>query len=471
MIFRNFLMLFALIAISTFNAFANASWTLIDTEDDLQFGSQPLMLYFDEVNSTMHLFCNGIDANFNGKFDEGEDEPASWYIYNMLDNGNGGSFTLVQEFERFFKFPFRPTIIASTESASGRILLPFGNTVDENWSEIEPGFISSYDLVSFDVLNENLYIGNVNGVGHAGSDHYLLARNPIAGENGIVDVYSASARRVLQTLQSGVNVMDSRSTTTSDGKLRIATISNGVFGEDKSMIHVGEVKHMQDFEKKDIEIGLQANHLVINGDRAYVTCGKSHEVYIINLITEEIENVINVGTTGDFNGPRECAVINEELIAVTTYSNDVRLIDVKNNSVLSIGGTNGKAESVTLINLPDQAPRLVVTVPLNDDYSPNNVIKAFVLEATSIRSSSYQLEASIYPNPFVDKFNFELNEELVLDNNSMFSIFDVSGKVIASGKLTSQTINVSDLNILNGQYYFMFTVGNKSGIEILNVTR
>jgi len=469
--FRNLLLLVALFAISFSNSIANSSLTLIDADDDLRLGSQPLLVYFDEANFTLHFFCNGIDVNFNGIFDEGEDEPASWYAYEMLNAADDDDFKLVHEFDRFFKFPFRPTIIGTSGAGNGRILLPFSNTVDEEWSEIATGYIASYDLVTYDVLNENLYIGNVNGVGHAGSDHYLLARNPNFGENGIVDVYSASARRVLQSLEGGINVMDSRSTMTSDGKLRIATISNGAYGEDQSVIHVGEVVHMQDFEKTEIQIGKQANHLVLAGDRAFVTCGKSHDVYIINLITEEVESIVNVGTTGDFDGPRECVVIDESTIAVTTYSNDVRLIDVVQNSVLSIGETGGKAESAFLFNFPGEAPHLIVTVPLNPDYSPNNLIKAFEIGVSSVRSDNLSLKANIYPNPVVDKFSFELNEELVMDNNSMYSIFDVSGKVVASGNLTTNTVNVSDLNLLNGQYFFMFTVGNKSGIEILNLTR
>lgn len=80
---------------------------------ELAVGSNPVSILEDPQTGMIHIFCAGIDANDNNRFDEGEDEKPSWWTYNPT--GSSSEANKVKEFNNYFVSPFKPSIAAGID--------------------------------------------------------------------------------------------------------------------------------------------------------------------------------------------------------------------------------------------------------------------------------------------------------------------------------------------------------------------
>ena len=73
------------------------------------------------------------------------------------------------------------------------------------------------------------------------------------------------------------------------------------------------------------------------------------------------------------------------------------------------------------------------------------------IEITTLQTKEFPTDFSIrvYPNPAVSGFNIILDE---FDNNSDYTLVDLNGKKIKSGKLVAKETYVAAENIVSGMY-------------------
>ena len=70
--------------------------------------------------------------------------------------------------------------------------------------------------------------------------------------------------------------------------------------------------------------------------------------------------------------------------------------------------------------------------------------------------NSFVNDLVIYPNPTNDVLNLNSTDNL---NDAIYTVFDINGKRVLNSKLTSSTIDVSQL--ASGNYILRLIIGNK----------
>jgi len=154
-------------------------------------------------------------------------------------------------------------------------------------------------------------------------------------------------------------------------------LCEGTFGQNNSV-----VQFLRPGEGTAIPVGGTGNFLLLSGDTLLVVANGSHELYLLDADSGRwLRNPISVGTSG-FGGPREAVLLylpnGQATALVSTYSRDVRWIDLSSGEVLQTLPTQGLAEGMALRRLGDTL-ELWVVQPFTPAYAPESTVTVYRL--------------------------------------------------------------------------------------------
>ncbi|PKL85042.1 MAG: hypothetical protein CVV22_09885 [Ignavibacteriae bacterium HGW-Ignavibacteriae-1] len=322
----------------------------------LYTGYTPVHIVKSPNDGTIHVFCAGKDANYNGQLDEGDEYP-SWLIITETEFDGEISFEAEEkfEFDSFFKFPsgveiFRPGF----DWANDVVYIPFD------------GVIKAFDMIDFDIHDDQVAFINATSVALAGG-HLLLTVTPGADQVGKLDVLNLTSGQVLQSVTAKENVMQSVYYQSSKG-ISIAMLSNGPYGESNGVVQYGAINHMFNFDLEDeVVVGKSPNHMIFNNGKLYVSVNGDHKIVEIDVETHETRTFYT-GTIA-FNGPRDIFV-SEGKLYVATYQGDVRVINLETGCVEVISSEYTRKFETILT----QNEYLFKLASYDDSYASSNLV-------------------------------------------------------------------------------------------------
>lgn len=398
---------------------------VIDSETIFKYanvGSQPSKIIYSKENDTYNVFCLGVDANFNGEFDQGDEKPSWWRVKGA---GNSVITSKVMDFEMGdIKFPTR----MAYDEEIGVLYIPHN------------GRVASYDIFEGATIEERFLNVNAIAVELAGT-HLLVSLRGQNQEDELV-VYEKENGQAIQKFIAGNNILQSMFFRHTDG-MGLAILNEGTWGQGNSSIIYGDLPHQQMPTLKEVNIGDGGNDMTYGDGNILAVSNGSHELNVINFATDEVLTLWT-GTNG-WNGPRNIKSI-EDVAIISTYQGDLRMLSKYGvNGIIKI---KGKVEDFYLDHINDI---LVACVINNDDYSPSKEIAYFGQLTKSVETKNIEeINLQVYPNPTTE-FVYVRQQE---PSQSNIEVYDITGKMLYSsdfyGAITK--IDVAGLNLGTGTY-------------------
>jgi hypothetical protein len=439
----------------TFFLLSFFSFALLNATANVQFiplpknSLQPLSLKYESATKKIHVFCNGNDNNFNGFVDSNDVGP-SWVILEEKDNQINS--TVASTFgKRFFQFPLRLDFLDKNESFEPSVYIPFTNETNPDFSTKNPGYISSFDLVTKEVISANVTGFQANSVSHYGP-HLLLTRNRPTMKGDVV-VYDLSTNKPLQTINAEMNLLDAYAYT-ANGKLKLAAYSDNY--TDSAWFHIALVPHMSDFSFTTKKTGKTPNHMLVTDKRIYLTLNGSHSVIIYNSANGDFIREVATGTTG-FNGPREVVELPNNKFSVSTYNGEVIIFDSENFNLLQRVPTKINDITYNTESMVVAGNILYAASPYDNQYNKNNS-GLFKIDLTTLGIDEFDNSESnshVYPNPVRDYFNLKIDN--IQSENYTIKVIDANGRILNEQTLPyyqiNQTYNKANLGITSAGIY------------------
>ena len=414
------------------------------TEDLFKYvkvGSQPAKIAYSATNDSYNIFCLGVDANFNGAFDDGDELPSWWVIQGK---GTQVSSKKVYDFQMGdLKFPLK---------------LAYDPEIDLVYIPHQ-GKISSYDVLEHTLVEENVYKANAMSVDLAGPHLMFPVRNDDKKDELVI--YDRANSNVLQTIPGGENILESVYFTHTDG-IGIAILNEGNYGASDATLMYGTLPHTQLPTLKSVNIGMNGNDITFNNGYIGTTSNGSHNINIVKFEGNEVTE-LKTGTAG-YNGPRNIKLnmADDFECFVTTYNNDVRFL--ANEGLLQILKTKGKAED---LYINPEREIILATIISNDDYSANNQVAILGNIITSVENNEInKLDIKAYPNPTSDY--------VYIRNNSPIrevQLFDINGKLIYSNSNQNELVKIDLMNVNTGTYIVRVVDNNSVKTTKINVVK
>jgi hypothetical protein len=165
-------------------------------------------------------------------------------------------------------------------------------------------------------------------------------------------------------------------------------------------------------------------------------------IYAVKINDKEIKGL---------QGGWEQMLFLENEIEKGKYSELVKYRDTANKVIrLTYNKTKLKGFYKSII---DSLPTLKITNVIEDNKEINQVDTITAMTSKEILEQSSSIVKTVYPNPAVDNFNIEFDEE----GNFKVEIYDISGKNVKSLQLNSDRINITLKGIRPGTYYVKAT--------------
>jgi len=398
--------------------------TTTDAADDWQYvGFQPVSSFVNKYQTddkdTIRIFslCNGIDNNFDGVIDEDEgDIPPSIWKGKLINSITLSKFNKIEDFG--FKIN---TPVNSTLTERNNILIPSGNnlivynTVDEKMVEI---------------IDLGMYVVSVDAVEDRGEMYYIFGLRDYSSGKSYVRVLSREASFDKWTTAAD-NIVDARFIYNDESGGAIA-LSEGDFEKKDAQIQFFS------FNKKEARltstlytggIGTKVSHS-LDKSLFYVIMGGSHEIHIVDRNTRAIVSTVKTNTTGS-GGPKDAATDADELLYVSTYSDQIQLYDnYATNPSLSFvkegtGFTNNISQYTNNYIFVDNIQHT------NGD--PSNKIYFYTNIKTNVENGGINKKITppvrIYPHPVANDFHL-VSDDLV--GELSIAIVDGQGKIVAT---------------------------------------
>ncbi len=375
---------FILMIAFSMNSFAQMEqWQKVT---QIETGVEPHFIIHDEANNKLHVFCTGVDLDWNGTQEEGESVP-TWHVIDL--GADELASTQVMEFP-FFSFSmsnFRP----SFDKENGHIYIPYGTKI---------GVYNAKDYSEVSTIEIGATVAAVS----YSKGLLAVSVNPTYNANGFVYIYRDGEK--IREFEGGVNMMDVKilehldvSTMPPPAVYYLGYISNGPYGAGQEIYKQYKLgTDLNVIDSLEVYPGVTPNYLgltameggmgenlkVVGGVPGIIANGSHYETMIHpNKKGELVELKIYTGTSG-WNGPRQYAV-NEEKIKnhvsdasdmffISNYSNDFRVFSTDKGIVelQQIVPTAGKAEGIVLAG--DQ---IFVANQVDAAYGPMNIIEVF----------------------------------------------------------------------------------------------
>lgn len=314
-------------------------------------------------SSTAYILCGGVDANFNGQQDSGDIQPA--LTMSWSEAGGIASLGLSLPWGPL-SFPVRAASVIGNRGATfyvpridrlTRFVLPFGER-----------------------LEDTLLPVGVQAVFRVGDT--LLVSRRTGTDEGEVWILFPDGRIDTVRVRRCPNIQqvlwDAR-------RQQLIVLCEGVFGNANATVHF--LSRADTSQEVLVPVGDTGNFLLLEGDTLLVVSNGSHELHVLDPTAHAPYRFPPLSTgTGGYGGPREALLLTlpngQRTVLVSTYSRDVRWIDLATGSVLQILPLSGLAEGMALRRLGDTL-ELWITQPFTPAYSPDSSVAIFRLVITS----------------------------------------------------------------------------------------
>ncbi|MEY5130979.1 MAG: hypothetical protein RL734_1046 [Bacteroidota bacterium] len=306
-------------------------------------GHQPLAIHTS--GNIVHVFCNGDDKDYDGIYEANADEkPATWVMHDI---STGSQVQTIVMQQGYFTIPFRPAF------SSTKMYHPRGNRIEvfdiKTASLIDTSFISIDDpkvtITAVHVITEI-----ENGIEQ--EKYIAYSHKSSFTDKGSFSIFDIAQKRVIAMTEVGINPQLIRSFRNTQGDLEYLVLSEGTFGGKNSTLHrlLPTPTMTMPFTITTFELGDTGNHFDIVDQLALVLMNGSHEVFAINLVTNQLlPGSFPVGTVG-YDGPRELIIDpNTNQVFISTYASDIRIGSLDDGTMLDAKATHGKAEGMALI--------------------------------------------------------------------------------------------------------------------------
>lgn len=416
---------------------------------DIEVGSQPVGVFYDNVKQQFHIFCVGADRDFDGEFEPSAgDSLPSWWILKVDISGNVTDLKRVKEFAfGSIPFPFRPAFVPDERKI-------FINHFDG---------IVAYNLDTFEEVEPKIKLFGVNGLDYR-SGHLLISQSQLSGLTDTALVYSVNSKKIMNKYPIGKNLMFAKMFQPFNPDFKgIAAISVGNFGSDSSRLHRAIFNHFEVPTFSDTLIGNTANSIDVVDDRFLVIpVLMSNTLVLADLRHDFYFTFVPLGEPS-WDGPTYSRFIKvseknkttEYLILTTTYAGFVEIYKLFNED-FPVGGSSKELTYVTQVDLTNKGESLdfaiisnnliqvVVASSLKPDYSPNNTVSLINIDyLTNVKNEQES------PSSFIVREN-EIEYIGEIQDNSIFTIYDINGKNLISVQGNNK-ISISNLN--NGTYF------------------
>lgn len=318
---------------------------------NVEVGSQPAEIFYDEETHLFNIFCLGVDLNYNNIKDAGDENPSWW----VIDKNNITKATKVMDFDfGTIGFPFRPFI-----DYNNRYILLSQNEK-----------IKKYNLDDYSLMSDNIADFKASAI-YKNNDILFLSISTGYTTPGYLIAYDTKTRTVLDSIEAGINVQQILNYQ-KNGKSQMVILSEGMGNNDALLQFVEFINGKFNLIKKIDSIGNFANKMTISKNLLAVTLNGSNKILLINLDNFSKISDFDTQTTG-YDGPREAVFDGFGNIYVTTYSGDIRKFDYTNGELIEILSVDSKAEGVSII--PNEL--MLVCNISKPDYSVNNLVSVF----------------------------------------------------------------------------------------------
>ncbi|MFH1049492.1 MAG: hypothetical protein V1779_01020 [bacterium] len=297
--------------------------------ENIEVGSQPAKIYYDNTTGLFHVFCLGKDVDYDG-FKDADDENPSWWVINKNDLSNP---QMKMEFDfGFMGFPFRPHF----------------DLKDRTLFISQSGKTKMYDIDNFSLISDDIGDYYASAISRKG-DTLFISTNPEFGTSGKVIIYNYIAKQEVGSITGGLSVQQTLYYEL-NGKKMLAILSEGLGNQD-AMLLFTELKSTGAEIVKTFEgIGNWGNYITMIGGKLYLILNLSHKIMEFNLNNFTITKTFSTETSG-YNGPREAVIVNTyDELYVTTYNGDVRVFNTKTGALKKTYQVDSKAEGMYLLS-------------------------------------------------------------------------------------------------------------------------
>lgn len=417
----------------SFNLFSELDHTKI------QVGQTPIYVNSD-YNGVIHIFCAGVDANFNGIFEvDSGDVSASWWKYFP----GYKTPTKVMDLNGFLDTPFRPAIVNDT------IYFNLNSKVQ------------SFDLINNSLVNDCVINLKANAVSIDKNNMYLSIRvyDGWALLDNYVLVYNLNSKTITDTLKTNANVQQTLPFSFVQYSY-LAVLSEGVMNNNNSTLQLFKIQDNKFQQIDSVNIGDVGNYLKFTGsDKLAIVINNSHKVMLYDFFEHKLSDSILLPTTG-WNGPREIV----DIPFLCGYSLSGYVISSYNGYIYhytSLGTnycdsiqTDGKAEGMY-----SDFSYLYVTNPFKADYSSNNIVDIFRLTLSANEINQLTTKCTISPNPVINQAKLSFTSDNQITDNLVINILDYNGKTVYSTTILANNTNEIEWNFsaneigINTGYY------------------
>lgn len=438
--------IFAIMSVSAFGQVAEMQ--------KVEVGDSPVGVIWDESIGAFHVFCGGIDANFDGIIDETDDTAPSWWIVTPLPGIQGTTFEAkkVRDFENYFSFPFRPAIIPMIQS----IIIPFSSTVKE------------FDMTNYEIVNDNLYSETdsdtlITAVSPSGPTHIFVSKRPpfAEGGKGLVEVVNRQSAMPIDFIQAGENVGQtlaiSYTNEAGNNALGMSVINEGIFGMENSTFQFSEVAHMQATILDSFPIGDTGNFMAYDflKQEMIIASHGSSQLHFFNPSAEEITRTIDLNESN----PREFKIFNGFIYA-TTYTNKIQKINYETGSIQEYD-LDAFSEGIDA----NQDGIFAVATPFDANFSALNTITVFTETISSVNEND-EVSTNLYPNPARNNINIESSNVI-----NRIRILDITGTILLEERNFDNSISINNLNLPNGSYFVEITTDFETKVMPLIISK
>jgi hypothetical protein len=433
-------------------------WELVRSHNVL--GKTPLMVFFppEGGDSTFYVLCAGVDANFNGQPDP-EDVLPSLSV-GQEESGGGVAILNISFPWGVLSFPLRPLILWQGQEAT--LYLP---RIDRLSRFRFPPF-GGWEIRGEDTLVR----GGVQAVALREDTLLMSRRTPGQPDVGLLLKFLPGVG-IVETL-SVFNCPNIQQLLWDRARSQLIVLCEGVFGQNNS--HVWFLSAAGDAVQ--VPVGDTGNFMLLEGDTLVVVANGSHQIWLLDPATHlAYGGPIEVGTTG-YGGPREALLLTlpngQRTLLVSTYSREVRWIDIATGQLLQTLSLTGLAEGMALRRRGDTV-ELWVAQAFTPSYGPDSTVAVFrlVVPSSVAEGGAGQGMARLFPS-LIGEGPARVEWSLELGNQSTVEaeVFAVDGRRLLSWQLPVVSGGVSAVLPLSrrllpaGWYTLRLRAGSRTAV-------
>lgn len=404
-------------ALMAFCSLVCATLTVV-AQQRIETPPQPVRIV--PTGTTVHVFSARTDVNFNGSRDDG-DSPAAWLTIDA------DSRQVIRRME------FSWGNVTAQRFGVSRATSTFDIGVDN--------LVQRFTITDQRSLDLAVTVENMSSVSCSpdGKTIWVAQRPNFTDPGSVVELDVASQDRTSFT--TGPNPQAPVPYDVA-GVSGLAVLCEGTFGGRNGTLEL----RPSSGTPTTIGIGDTPNHLLIHGERAYVTVNGSHMIVVIDLARKMAIDSILVGTSG-YDGPREAAIDTSssdgiDRLFVSTFSSDVRVFDLSTGARIATLDPGAKPEGLAVVGNELWVTRTFVA----GGYAVTSDIVIFPINATTSVS-----EERSEPAPLaIVAISGHARLPFAIDDNA--TITDMTGKTTRVSAVVSAAQILDCHNLPAGVY-------------------